>query len=62
LEEENASLSGSINFWTLEEADCIGNGGLLREVECLLRQDIKAGGLAIALGAAIAALPVMLAF
>ena len=62
LEEENSTMRGSTNFWTLEEADCIGDGGLLREVECLLRQDIKAGGLVMAVGAAIAALPVMLAF
>lgn len=57
-----SNLEGSVNFWTVEEKDCIGNGGLLREVECLLRQDIKAGDFAMTVIAAVMALPAMLAF
>ena len=62
LEGQLSSLEGNVNFWTLEEKDCIGNGGLLREVECLLRQDIKAGDIAMTAIAAVIALPAMLAF
>ena len=62
LEGQLANLDGSINYWSLEEKDCIGTGGLLREVECLLRQDIKAGDFAMTVIAAVIALPAMLAF